>query len=65
MTEAEKMKQGLWYDANFDRELLKLRLAAEDLCFELNSTRPREEEKRQKILQKLIPELGATLPRRF
>ena len=58
MTEAEKMKQGLWYDANFDRELLKLRLAAEDLCFELNSTRPREEEKRQKILQRLIPELG-------
>lgn len=58
MTEKEKMKQGLWYDANFDKELLEQRLAAEDLCYELNSTRPKDMEKREKLLQELIPDLG-------
>ena len=40
MTESEKMRAGLWYDANFDKELLEQRLAAEELCYELNQTRP-------------------------
>lgn len=57
MTEAEKMKQGLWCDANFDLGLLAERLAAEELCFELNQTNPKNSEKRQEILQKLIGEL--------
>lgn len=57
MTEQEKMEQGLWYDANFDKALQELRLEAEELCFELNQTRPREVEKRQDILKKLMPEL--------
>lgn len=34
MTEKEKMDLGLWYDANYDKELLDLRLDAEDLCYE-------------------------------
>lgn len=58
MTEKEKMQQGLWYDANFDKELVEQRLTAEDLCYELNHTRPKETEKRLEILQKLIPDLG-------
>ena len=58
MTESEKMKLGLWYDANFDRELVQQRLAAEDLCFDLNNTRPGDAEKRNAILQKLIGGLG-------
>lgn len=58
MTEKEKMELGLWYDANFDNELLELRLEAEDLCFELNNIRPKEAEKRNAILQKLICDLG-------
>lgn len=57
MTESEKMKQGLWYDANFDKELLEQRLAAEDLCYELNQTRPGDTDRRAAILQKLIPDL--------
>lgn len=57
MTEKEKMDLGLWYDANYDKELLDLRLDAEDLCFELNNTRPKDVEKRTEILQKLIPQL--------
>ena len=58
MTEKEKMQLGLWYDANFDKELLEQRLVAEDLCFDLNNTRPKDAEKREEILQELIPNLG-------
>lgn len=58
MTESEKMKQGLWYDANYDRELVQQRLVAEDLCFDFNHTRPSDTETRALILKKLIPDLG-------
>ena len=58
MTEKEKMEQKLWYDANYDKELLELRLVAEDLCFDLNNTRPKDVEKRNAILKELIPDLG-------
>ena len=36
MTESEKMKLGLWYDANYDQELLEEREKAEDLYFTFN-----------------------------
>lgn len=58
MTDKEKMEQGLWYDANYDEELVQQRLLAEDLCFELNSTRPSDSAKRMALLQKLIPDMG-------
>jgi len=58
MTESEKMKLGLWYDANYDPELVQQRLVAEDLCFDFNNTRPSDTETRTAILQKLIPDLG-------
>ena len=58
MTEKEKMEAGLWYDANYDKELLELRLKAEDLCFDLNNTRPKDVEKRNAILKELIPDMG-------
>ena len=57
MTEKEKMKLGLWYDANFDKELLEKRLEAEDLCFDLNQTRPKDVEKRAAILKQLLPQM--------
>ena len=60
MTESEKMELGLWYDANFDDELVQQRLIAEDLCFELNNTRPSKVEDRNLILNQLIPNLGNT-----
>ena len=59
MTEREKMECGLWHDANFDTELLKMREQAEDLCFDLNQTRPSDTEKREKILRQLLPHRGA------
>lgn len=58
MTEKEKMELGLWYDANFNQELSELRLSAKALCFELDNTHPKDEEKRESILRKLIPNLG-------
>ena len=54
MTEAEKCKQGLWYDANFDEELVKRRTVACDLCYDFNALRPSETAKQQVILKKLI-----------
>jgi len=58
MKESEKMKLGLWYDANYDEELIQQRLIAEDLCFELNNIRPSKIEDRNAVLNKLIPNLG-------
>ena len=59
MTEREKMEKGLWYDANYDEALVQARLAAEDLCFELNRTRPSDKAKREALLTKLLPCRGA------
>lgn len=59
MTEREKMARGLWYDANYDADLVQARADAEDLCFELNHTRPSDRAKREEILGKLLPDRGA------
>ena len=58
MKEQQKMEQGQWYDANFDPELLALRLTAEELCFALNQTAPSATAEREALLQKLLGELG-------
>ena len=42
MTEREKMEAGLWYDANFDQDLLKERKEAETLYFQFNQTSPKD-----------------------
>lgn len=61
MKAIDKMKLGLWYDANYDEDLNTLRLKADDLCFELNQTRPSEVAKRHKILKSLIFDLGESV----
>ncbi len=58
MTESEKMKLGLWHDANYDEELIHQRLIAEELCYELNHIRPGDTEERSAVLKQLIPEIG-------
>lgn len=55
MTEKEKMQKGMWYDANYDEELLAERLEADDLCHEFNQTRPKDVAKREALLAKLLP----------
>lgn len=55
MTEKEKLKKGLWYDANYDEELLKERERAKDLCLEFNSTKPSDKKTKEEVLKKLLP----------
>ena len=57
MTEREKMLAGELYDANFDPELLRQRLEAEDLTWEFNSLRPGDP-RRQMLLEKIMGELN-------
>ena len=54
MTELEKMRLGMWYDANFDEELLIKRFAAQDLCAEYNLIKPSDFAKKNELLEKLI-----------
>ncbi|MDO4262308.1 MAG: sugar O-acetyltransferase [Eubacteriales bacterium] len=58
MTELEKRDAGMWYDANYDPELVRLREEADDLCFLLNQTRPGDKERREEIMKKLLPHRG-------
>lgn len=44
MTELEKMKAGEWYDANFDKELVEIRLKAEQVTYDFNNARPGSDE---------------------
>lgn len=40
MTEREKMLNGEWYDANFDKELVAERTKTEQRCYDFNMARP-------------------------
>ena len=53
MTEKEKMKAGLWYDANNDQELIDKRLICQDLCFALNQLKP-SDEKRNEVIENIL-----------
>ena len=55
MNELDKMKAGLWYDANYDQQLIEKRLNAMDLCFELNQLKPSQEKERYQVLKELLP----------
>lgn len=61
MTEREKMNAGMLYDANFDSELVKMRMEAKELCYDYNHTRPSDEEGRTAILKKLFKSTGEHL----
>lgn len=52
------MALGLWYDANYDANLVAQRLQAEDLCFKLNKTAPSDTQLRENILSQLLPKRG-------
>lgn len=54
MTEREKMELGMWYDANNDEELLKQRVLAKDLCFDLDHIKPSSYEKRLEVITSLL-----------
>lgn len=54
MTEKEKMLKQMLYDANYDKDLLKERTAAKELCYDFNQLCPSETEKQSVILKKLL-----------
>ena len=54
MREMERMEAGLWYDANYDQELVKARRVAQDKYFEYNQLKPSEEAKKQAVLSELF-----------
>ena len=55
MTEKEKMLAGMIYDANYDKELLKERMVAKDLCFEYNFfVKPSDTKRQDEIMRKLL-----------
>lgn len=58
VTEQDKMRAGLWYDANFDPELLALRAEAEELCHRLNQTSPKDVDQLGELFAKLLPRRG-------
>lgn len=54
----KKIEEDVWYDANYDQDIVQQRATAEEACFKLNNTSPLEKEKRQLILESLIGKLG-------
>lgn len=58
MNERQRRDAGLWYDANYDESLVKERLDAEELTFELNRTAPQDAERRNALLKQLLGSLG-------
>lgn len=53
MTELEKMNAGLWYDANYNQEVVKERYRCFDTCFELNQLKPTDK-RRKGMIEKLL-----------
>ncbi|SFP30853.1 maltose O-acetyltransferase [Ruminobacter amylophilus] len=58
MTEKEKMQKQMLYDANYDRELIRERAAAKELCYDFNSLRPSDEEGQRRIMRELLGRTG-------
>lgn len=58
MTEKEKMGRQMLYDANYDRELLRERTQAKELCYDYNHLRPSQEEEQREVLKKLLGRTG-------
>ena len=54
MTEKEKARLGLLYDANYDEELLAERRGCKELCFQFNQLSPLKELEQKEIIGKLF-----------
>ena len=58
MSEKDKMLAGELYDANYDKELIKGRYKAKDICFEYNNLKPSDFESKDKIIKELFAKTG-------
>ena len=61
MTEKEKMLQGLIYDANYDSQLIAERLECKEMCRDYNDLRPKDNDGRNRLLHKLLGEIGGDI----
>lgn len=58
MTEKEKRDLGLWYNANYDPELVREIAYMNDLCFAFNQIKPSDREKQNELLKKIFRKMG-------
>ena len=58
MSEKDKMLVGELYDANYDKELIKDRYKAKDICFEYNNLKPSDFENKDRTIKKLFAKTG-------
>lgn len=58
-TEKEKVIQGLLYDANNDKQLLKERETCKDLCFQYNQITPSDVIEQVRIQNRLFKQIGS------
>lgn len=61
MTEKEKCRLGLLYDANYDEEILADREKAKELVYEYNLLRPSQKEEKRQLLKTLLGKTGEQL----
>lgn len=54
MTEKEKCEQGLLYNANYDEQLIRERMAVKDLCQEYNLLKNSDTEGRNILIKKIL-----------
>ena len=58
MSEKDKMLAGELYDANYDKELIRDRYIAKDICFEYNNLKPSDFDGKDRIIKKLFAKTG-------
>ncbi len=61
MTEKEKCRLGLLYDANYDTEILADRERAKELLYDYNRLRPSQQGERTQLLKQLLGKTGNNL----
>ncbi len=61
MTEKEKCRQGLLYDANYDAELLSDREKAKEQLYDYNRLRPSQQEEKTQLLKSFLGKTGNNL----
>lgn len=57
-TEKEKAREGMLYDANYDKELLEERTRCKTVCREYNQLPPTDEKGRERVLRSLLGHVG-------
>lgn len=58
MNRKMNVKPGALYDANYDPDLMKERIACKELCFEYNNLRPSMIQQREELIGRLLGKVG-------